>query len=311
MRTLAMFLVCCCALPAQAALLQYEPFNYSNVAGSIEGQTTPTGGTWVSAYTSGVAPGLIKVASGNLAVPSPMTPPLAGSNSVELDGGPSSVNTNPQQLGKALRLPLGGGVAVDSGGTVYYSAALRIDDLMGSTDVVGGFFLSLNNSAGATTTNPTANAAKIQARIDPTDPTKYNLGIFRNVNAAAAATSWSGPLTVGETIFIVGSYEAVAGAQNDIARMWINPNPSTFADPLFSPLTTPPTVMDNSTGSGTDIGIASILLRQSAAPHLTLDELRVSDDWASVTPVVPEPGSLALWLVGVSVMSWRRRLERM
>jgi hypothetical protein len=303
MRHLAILLVCCCAFPARAALLQYEPFNYSNIGGSIEGQTTPTGGTWVGAYTSAVTPGLIKVASGNLAVPPELK--AAVGNSIELDGGPSTVNTNPQQTGKALRLPLGGGVALDAGGTVYYSLALRIDELTGSTNVNGGFFLALNNSTGATTTNPTAGGARIQGRIDPTDPTKYNLGVFRNVNAVAAAPSWSGPLTVGETIFVVGSYESVPGAQNDIARLWINPNPSTFGDPAFSPLTTPPTVIDNSTATGTDIGIASILLRQSAAPHLTLDELRIGTDWASVT--VPEPSSLALLVVSVGMMAWRRR----
>jgi PEP-CTERM motif-containing protein len=307
MRHLAILLVCCCAMPAQAALLRYEPFSYADAVGTtIEGKTNPDGETWVAAYGNSVAPSLIKVAGADLAGPFPV-PPLTVA--AELDGGPSTVATNPQQVGKSLRLPLGGGVAVDSGGTIYYSLALRIDELTGSTNVVGGFFLSLNNSAGATTTNPTANAAKIQARIDPNEGDKYNLGIFRNINATAAAPSWSGPLTVGETLFLVGSYEAVPGAQNDIARLWINPNPSTFGDPLFSPLTTPPTLIDNSTGSGTDIGVASILLRQSTAPHLTLDELRVGTDWASVTPVVPEPGSWALLLVGLGVMSCRRRFD--
>jgi hypothetical protein len=304
MRPIAMILLCCCAAPAQAALLQYEPFNYQDLGPTLEGKTTPTGGMWVSAYSSGVAPGLIKVASGNLPVPPELKP--ATGNSVEIDGGPSSVATNPQQLGKALRLPLGGGVAVDSGGTVYYSAALRIDELTGSTNTNGGFFLALNNTAVASATNPTAGAARLHGRIDPTDPTKYNLGIFRNVNATAAATSWSGPLTVGETIFIVGSYETVAGAQNDIARLWINPNPTTLGDPLFSPLTTPPTIVDNTTGAGTDIGIASILLRQSAAPHLTLDELRIGTDWASVT--VPEPAAWALLLASLGGTACVRRM---
>jgi hypothetical protein len=300
-----MVLACCCVTTtARAALLQYEPFDYANVGGSIEGQTAPTGGTWVAAYSSAVAPGLIKVAAGSLATPAPILPALG--NSVEIDGGPSSVGTNPTQAGKALRLPLGDGVAQDAGGTIYYSMALRIDELTGSTNVVGGFFLALNNSATATTTNPTAGAARLQARIDPLDPTKYNLGVFRNVNATAAAPSWSGPLTVGETLFVVGSYESVAGTQNDIARLWINPNPSTFADPAFSPLSTPPTLIDSSTGSGTDIGVFSILLRQSAAPHLTLDELRIGTDWASVT--VPEPCTLVMMALGIAgVGRFRRR----
>lgn len=306
MRRLVTVLVCCCAVPAHAALLRHEPFDYANIGGSIENQTTPDGGTWVAAYSGSTAPGLINVSGGNLAVP-PQLKPAVG-NSVQIDGGPSSVSTNPNQAGKSLRLPLGGGVAVDSGGTIYYSLALRIDELTDSTNVNGGFFLALNNSSGATTTNPTAGAARLQGRIDPMDPTKFNLGIFRNINATAAAPSWSGPLTVGETLFLVGSYESVPGTQNDIARLWINPDPNTFADPSFSPLTAPPTLIDNSTGAGSDIGIASILMRQSAAPHLTIDELRVGDDWASVTPVVPEPASLAMLSLALGFAACTRRL---
>jgi hypothetical protein len=296
------------ASEASASLAVYEPFDYAGVGSTLEGNTNGTNGdSWVSAYGNAVAPSLINVSSGNLGVPAGM--PAAIGNSVDLDGGPSSVATNPQQSGKSLRLSVGTGnnILQDSGNSIYYSMALRVDDLAGSTNVVGGFFAALNNSAGATTSNPSAAAAKLQMRIDPTDGTKYNIGIFRNVNATAAATSWSGPLTVGDTIFIVASYEAVSGTQNDIARLWINPASNTLGDLSFDPNTTTPTLIDNSTGTGTDIGIASIILRQSAAPHLTLDELRIGSTWADVTPV-PEPAVASLLaLVGAGAMARRRR----
>jgi hypothetical protein len=251
----------------------------------------------LTAYAA-AAPNVINVAAGNLAVPGLIPAPIGQSASIDGSG---------NGAGKAIRLPLGGGVAVDAGGTVYYSLALRVDELTGSTNTTGGFFLGLNNSAVATTSNPTAAGARLQGRIDPTDPNSFNLGIFRNINAVAAATSWSGPLTVGETYFLVGSYESVPGTQNDIARLWINPSPGLFGDPGFSPITSPPTVIDNSTGAGSDIGIASIILRQGPAPHVTLDELRVSTDWASVT--APEPASWGLLVVGLGAMCLRRRSE--
>jgi hypothetical protein len=282
-----------------AALLRYEPFDYTDTGTNVEGKTTADGGTWVSAYAA-AAPTEITVAGGNLAVPHPLLPPVG--NSAEVDGSGNGA-------GKAIRLPLGGGIAQDAGGTMYYSMALRVDALTGSTNTSGGFFAALNNGAGATTANPTAAAARLQGRIDPVDPTKYNLGIFRNVNATAAAPSWSGPLTLGETIFLVASYESVPDVQNDIARLWINPDPSTFGDASFSLLDTPPTVIDSTTGVGTDIGVFSMILRQGPAPHVTLDELRVGTTWADVTPT-PEPASFGLLLIAFMLMCWRGRSAR-
>jgi hypothetical protein len=282
---------------AAAAPLRYEPFNYAADGSSVEGKTNPDGETWVSAYAA-TAPDQIVMAGGNLAVPSGLASPVG--NAAEINGSGNGAS-------KALRLPFtAGGVVVDTGGTIYYSMALRVDELTGSTAVVGGFFAGLNNGTAATTANPTAAGARLQGRIDPVDGTKYNLGIFRNVNAAAAATSWSGPLTVGDTIFIVASYESVPGAQNDIARLWINPDSSTLGDGSFSPATTPPTVIDNTTGTGTDIGIFSFILRQGPAPHVTLDELRVGTTWADVTPI-PEPTALAALSIGTAGLLARRR----
>ena len=294
---------------ASAALFLHEEFNYTNAPGTVEGQVNqPENQTWVAAYAT-PAPSKIQVANGNLVMPAAIFPAASG-NSAKVLGTTVGVN-NTETSGKAIRLPFGGtpaaGVAVDSGGTVYYSLALRADAFSFTNTTTGGFFLGLNNSTGPTTTNPGAAGARLQVRVDPADGTKFNLGIFRNVSATAAATSWSGPLTVGDTLFVVGSYEAVPGAQNDIARLWINPDSSTFADPSFSPLTTPPTVIDNTTATGTDIGIFSVLLRQSPTPDMSLDELRVGTSWAEVTPV-PEPlGLAAVAAAGLLPRRTRRR----
>jgi hypothetical protein len=62
---------------------------------------------------------------------------------------------------------------------------------------------------------------------------------------------------------------------------------STFGDNSLTPA---PTLSD--TTAGTAINVASIILRQSPAPFVTVDEIRVGTDWASVT--APEPGTLTL-----------------
>src|SRR5688500_10408159 len=129
------------ASPLSAALVRYEPFNYSNVGSTIEGQTTADGGTWVRAYTDAAnPPNSILVASGNLAMPSQINPAIG--NSVELNGVGNGQN-------KALRLPFGAGaIAANSGGTMYYSFALRVDELTGATNTTGAFLAGLNNTNG-------------------------------------------------------------------------------------------------------------------------------------------------------------------
>src|SRR5687768_14395353 len=88
------------AATSQAAILRYEPFDYSDVGGPVLGKTNPDGATWVAAHAS-PAPTVINVASGNLAMPPEMAPPVG--NSAEIDG----IGTNSSQSGKAIRLPLG------------------------------------------------------------------------------------------------------------------------------------------------------------------------------------------------------------
>jgi hypothetical protein len=159
----------------------------------------------------------------------------------------------------------------------------------------------LNNSAVATTANPTAAAARLQGRIDPLDATKYNLGIFNNRNAMAASASWSSmQLNVGETYFVVASYEINAGASNDVSRLWINP--------VVDGSEPAPSAIDL-TFATNDLNIASIILRQGPAPHLTLDELRVGTSWQHVT--IPEPACLALLVLGCGLMCGRGRSFRL
>jgi len=271
------------AATARSGLIVYEPFDYTANT-RVLGQTNASTGTpWRLAAGSGATDTTaINVASGNLTPPSGL--PSAVGNSATINGnGNLSCAANRLAFNSSST-----GFAADSGSTVYYSLLLRGDSLSGSNNTIGGFFIGLNNTGDtASTSNPSAVAARIQARIDPVDATKYDLGIFRNVAATSGATSWSDPLSLSSTHFIVASIEQVTGTGNDIARIWIDPDPSTFAGPTAPA----PTRTDNSTG-GTDIGAFSIILRQSPAPFFTLDEIRVGTSWEDVT--APEPGTSVL-----------------
>jgi hypothetical protein len=305
MKRFATALFSCCAVAAHlstsaasAALLRYEPFNYNDVGTTLTGKINPDGAEWFRAGAQD--PNSFTVASGSLVTPSPLTPAVG--NSLNIKG----IGNN---AGSTDRLALGQTISA-AGSTVYYSMALRFDASTGSNNGNGGFFAGLNSATGLQTTNPTVIAARLYGRIDPNDATKYNLTIARarDLTVNFPAAGWSGPLAEGSTVFIVGSYEIVDGANNDIARIWVNPSPSTFADPLFSPVTTPPTITDATTANGSDpASLQSFLLRQSAAPWVTVDEIRVGTDWASVTPIVPEPASMALAVVGLGMLVQLRR----
>ncbi len=270
---------------ASATLVVYEPFNYDS-AERVLGQSNPSTGTnWLLA--GGSPPSIvitettaINVASGNLSVPSILQPAVGNSATITGVGNLSGA-TN-----RLAFAPTGG---VITSGTVYYSFALRVDQLTGSNNTNGGWLLGLNNSGNVPqASNPTVGMARMQARIDPADGTKFQLGVF-NVNATAALMNAQmlPSLTVGQTYFIVAGYTFNPNAGDDVASLWINPG-SLGA-------TTPPAPVATHTGNDTG-QIASILLRQSPAPYLTLDELRVGTDWASVT-AIPEPSPFFVLLL--------------
>jgi hypothetical protein len=270
-----------------AGLIAYEPFDYS--AGSLLGQTNASNGkSWLRAGVS-ANPTAINVVSGNLAVPALM--PAAVGNSVAITGiGDGS--------GSAERLALG---QLVTSGTVFYSFALRVDALTGSNNGIGGLFMAFNNTGDASqTTNPTVTPARLQGRIDPSDASKYDIGVF-NVTATAGSSSWAPAMTVGSTHFIVVGYTFNTGsATDDVASLWIDPDQNTFYGGV------PPTPI--ATGTGGDVsspGIQSLLLRQSPAPFMTIDEIRIGDNWTSVT--VPEPTACFLLLSSCFFAFFTRR----
>lgn len=278
---------------ASAAALVYEPFDY--VAGPLQGNTNASNGRqWLRAGTAD-PPAAINVIGGNLTPPA-LLPPAVGSSLTITGTGGASGATNRLALTQG---PTGTETGFITSGTVYFSFPMKVTSLTGSNTSIGGFFTGLNNTGNSSqTTNPSVVGARLQMRIDPTDATKYNLGVFSNTGATAAATSWSSGLTVGDEVFVVAAYTFNPdGTTNDVSSLWINPG--NLGDENA------PAAHFTHTG-GADLNqIGSIIARQSPAPHLVMDELRIGTSWADVTPV-PEPAMLSVLGLGAAGMLARR-----
>ncbi|MBN8570567.1 MAG: T9SS type A sorting domain-containing protein [Ignavibacteria bacterium] len=229
-----------------------EPFNYTPDA--VNGLSAQSSGTWVR-INSGDS---ILVTSGNQNYAGLTT----GSGNMISYGGAGADYYRP--------------FTNQTSGTVYASFLLNVTNISAQSTAGGYTFGYMEN-------NSTSNfGATVWIRNNAAaGTTQYNIGV--NPRTTIANTVWApNVLDVNTTYMVVISYQIVAGAGNDIVKMWINPVSFGGTEPN-SDLT--------ATNTGTDLttGVQRFFCRQDAAattPTLSMDELRVGTTWAEVTPSI-------------------------
>lgn len=229
---------------SNAQVLVYEPFNY-NV-----GDTLPSP-AWTGVNTGDQ----IFITSGSLNYTG-LAPSIG--NKISFDGGGRDYQRT---------------VTAQTSGTVYMSFILQVTDIT-TLDTNGSYFSGF--ASGTATFGATVWSKKNSAG------TAYRLGF--NPRSTAANTSWSTTdMNINTPVFVVVSYQLVAGAANDIVNIWINPDAATFNT------ASAPTTTFAITNAGTDLTqIDRFFVRQAATattPFIDLDEFRLGLTWADVTPV--------------------------
>ena len=242
------FLLCLLAtsLAGIGQQLFFEPFNYTPDA--TNGLFTQSAGLWTRINTGDS----ILVTSGSLTYPG-----LAAStgNKVSYDNAGADYYTS---------------FTSQTTGTVYGSFILNISSITATTS--GGYFTSFIQDAS---TSSFGGAVWVRSG---TTAGKYNIGISTRSNSTV---SWlTNELDPGTSYFIVFAYEMIAGAANDVAKIWLNTTAIGGTEPAPDATAVPSTIDLTS--------VARVLLRQDNTTNMPffvqLDEYRIGTTWASVTP---------------------------
>tara|TARA_R110000823_G_scaffold214159_4_gene344032 strand:- start:372 stop:1379 length:1008 start_codon:yes stop_codon:yes gene_type:complete len=156
--------------------------------------------------------------------------------------------------------------------TAYFSVlvkALNTTSLQANT-ASGDYTLCLGATAGAT--GVSAFSGRIYTRTGSVTDT-VNFGILNNSGGTATPTYLATDFPINQTVFLVVKYDIATNT----ASLWANPTPGAVE---------PAAGATNVTGTtAAPSQIASIVIRQgSGTGNVEIDEIRVGDNWAFVTP---------------------------
>jgi len=150
-------------------------------------------------------------------------------------------------------------------GAVYASFILNVTDMANIMDLTDGGYVAILVGNGFN--------ARLWIRPN-TDPvgTTYDIALTN----ASSGSGFVGNYSIGDSVFIVMSYDIDSGAING----WVNPAGTDFGGSA-------PAALLTDTDATPDTLIDRFALRQDSTnetPAMTIDELRIGTSWADVTP---------------------------
>ena len=173
------------------------------------------------------------------------------------------------------------GFTAVTSGTLYYSALIKILDTLGlpaSSDDFGDYFLHFGTTSGSSVSTF---FARLHIRKGSSSNT-VQVGVANRGSATTVQPTFStSNLAVNRTHFVVVKYDFATGA----ASLWVNPTAN------FGAATEAGGALTNTAGTTSISQGASICIRQGTRTgNIEIDEIRVGQTWASVTPA-PAPAT--------------------
>jgi len=285
--SVTLFLTCA---SSQAGLIWYDAFDYAS------GSVISSAGAPAWFFYGGNPNADPEITGGSLNYSGLQTSP--GGNYVLFNGTASAIN------GIAMRALDG----VYTSGTVYYSLTLKVTSIStadwgGSGNwLTGAYILGFDQEISGSLAQGDVAAPLLIRTGDPnnTSGTADNYQGFQlgtGVTADSATRTFDATHTYvpGATLLLVLSYTFVNGANNDVARLYVNPIPGS-PESANTPAVTVTGVADVINNQ-----IRTVFLRNnSVEPASTLvDDLRVGTTWAEVTPP-SQPVSPSLRIVSTA-----------
>ncbi|MEP0841682.1 MAG: hypothetical protein HRF43_03095 [Phycisphaerae bacterium] len=290
-RMMPAFLVLSC-VSALAAPQLYDGFDYT-VGEMLDGKTNAVYNlTWAASTGSGTR---LTINTAQLSYPG-----LA-------DATGHSVHVPQNSSGRVNRIGVGGAY---TSGTLYYSLLMRVSDVASlPANNTGIFIAGFNNSAPECGGAVTQAVVRLNLRKSLTDAAKFQIGT--RTNQATPCTTQNPPVTVNDVqwyptelvpsedvYFIVGRYTLNPNtAFDDEAAMWINPPLGTFgADTAPAPTLThtgcdggrAADCAGNAANQDPSPVVQNFFLRtiisSTASAGIIVDEVRIGETWADVTP---------------------------
>ncbi|MEP6513897.1 MAG: T9SS type A sorting domain-containing protein [Parafilimonas sp.] len=243
-----------------AQRLLTEDFNYA--AGQLtdaNGGANVSGGNWVSFSGTG---NYLEVTEADYTYADYVTNPAADSRHLHIITSPSSA----EDASTAFTL--------QNANTVYCSFLLNVDstgNLARDTSSTGEYFAAFLPS-----TSTSSYGARVLIRKG-TAANTFNLGIAA-ISVTSTPAAWVAvDYAAGTTTLVTFAYEFVSGANNDVAKLWIN-------TPLFA--TEPAPLASSILSAGSELAdVGKFALRQAStsSPTAEIDAIKLSTDWIDAT----------------------------